>query len=196
MREKIKDFYENQKFARITRKVAEDWIELSRGYIVDFSNEFVVIQECDDFRLLGFNILPIKDFKQIRYNNNDKYYDKIMLLENEKKNIGIKTKVDITDWKSIFQSLRKKKKNVVVECENPKIDSFTIGPIKRITDKSVFIQYFNATGFLDEKPTKIEYKNISKIMFDDRYVDIFSKYTRERKKKKTKVNNVNRNYQD
>ncbi|MCA0133890.1 hypothetical protein [Winogradskyella alexanderae] len=190
MREKIKDFYKNQKFARITRKVAEDWDELSRGYIVDFSNDFVVIQECDDFRLLGFNILPIKDFKQIRYNNNDKYYDKIMLLENEKKNIGIKTKVDLTNWKSIFQSLRKKKKNVVVECENPKIDSFTIGPIKRITDKSVFIQYFNATGFLDEKPTKIEFKNISKIMFDDRYVDIFSKYTRERKKKKTTANNV------
>ncbi|TYA56793.1 hypothetical protein [Formosa maritima] len=190
MREKIKDFYENQKFARITRKVADDWDELSRGYIVDFSNDFVVIQECDDFRLLGFNILLIKDFKQIRHNNNDKYYDKIMLLENEKKNIGIKTKVDLTDWKSIFQSLRKNKKNVVVECENPEIDSFTIGPIKRISDKSVFIQYFNATGFLDEKPTKIEFKNITKIMFDDRYVDIFSKYTRERKKKKTTANNV------
>lgn len=193
MQEKIKDFYENQKFARITRNVAENWDELSRGYIVDFSNDFVIIQECDDFRLLGFNILPIKDFKQIRYNNNDKYYDKIMLLENEKKNIGIKTKVDLTDWKSTFQSLRKKKKNVVVECENPKIDSFTIGPIKRISDKSVFIQYFNATGFLDEKPTKIEFKNISKIMFDDRYVDIFSKYTRERKKKKLQPTMYNRN---
>ncbi|WP_445749877.1 hypothetical protein [Polaribacter sp.] len=190
MREKIKEFYENQKFARITRKVAEDWDELSRGYIVDFSNDFVVIQECDDFRLLGFNILPIKDFKKIRYNNNDKYYDKIMSLENEKKNIGIKTKVDLTDWKTIFQSFRKKKKNVIVECENPEIDSFTIGPIKRITEKSVFIQYFNATGLLNEKATKIEFENITKIMFDDRYIEIFSKYLRERKKKKTTANTV------
>ena len=190
MREKIKDFCENQKFARITRKVAEDWDELSRGYIVDFSNDFVVIQESDDFRLLGFNILPIKDFKNIRFNNNDKYYDKIMSLENEKKNIGIKTKMDLSNWKTIFQSLRKKKKNVIVECENPEIGSFTIGLIKRITEKNVFIQYFNATGLLNEKSTKIEFENITKIMFDDRYIEIFSKYLRERKKKKTTANTV------
>ncbi len=184
MKDKIKDFYDNQKFARITRKVAEDCDEISRGYIVDFSNDFVVIQECDDFRLLGFNIFPLNDFKEIRFNNNDKYYDKIMSFENEKKNIGIKTKVDLTDWKSVFYSLKKNKKNVIVECENPKIGSFTIGPIKRITDNNVFIQYFNAAGFLEDKPTKIEFDNITKIMFDDRYIDVFSKYTRERKKKK------------
>lgn len=189
MHDKIKDFYENQKFARITRRVAEDWDEISRGYIVNFSPEFVVLQECDDFELKGYNILPIKDFKEIRFNNNDKYYDKIMSLENEKKNIGIKTKLDLTDWKTIFKSLRKNKRNVAVECENPEIDTFTIGPIKRITDKNVFIQYFNATGILDEKPTKVELKNITKILFDDRYIDIFSKYLRERRKKTT-GNNV------
>jgi len=183
MEDKIKDFCENRKFARITRKVAEDWDEISRGYIVDFSKDFVVIQECDDFRLLGFNILPIKDFKSIRFNNNDKYYDKIMSLENEKENIGIKTKVDLSDWKNIFKSLRKNKKNVIIECENPEIGTFTIGPIKRITDKNVFIQHFNASGFFDEKLTKIGFENITKIIFDDRYIDVFSKYTRERKKK-------------
>ena len=182
MKDKIKDFYENQKFARITRRVAKDWDEISRGYIVDFSKDFVVIQECDDFRLLGFNILPITDFKSIRFNNNDKYYDKIMSLENEKENIGIKTKVDLSDWKNVFKSLRTNKKNVIIECENPEIGTFTIGPIKRITDKNVFIQYFNASGFLDEKLTKIEFENITKIMFDDRYIDIFSKYTKERKR--------------
>lgn len=189
MHDKIKDFYENQKFARITRNVAEDWDEISLGYIVDFSPEFIVLQECDDFELKGYNILPIKDFKEIRFNNNDKYYDKIMSLENEKKNFGIKTKLDLTDWKTIFKSLRKNKRNVAVECENPEIDTFTIGPIKRITEKNVFIQYFNATGILDEKPTKVELKNITKILFDDRYIDIFSKYLRERRKKTT-GNNV------
>jgi hypothetical protein len=185
MNDKIKDFYENQKFARITRKVADDWDEISRGYIVDFSPEFIVLQECDDFELKGYNILPIKDFTEIRFNNNDKYYDKIMSLENEKKNIGNKTKLDLTDWKTIFKSLRKNKRNIAVYCENPEFDTFTIGPIKRIMDKSVFIQYFNATGILDEKPTKIELKNITKILFDDRYIDVFSKYLRERRKKTT-----------
>lgn len=185
MYEKINHFYEKQKFARITRKVAEDWNEVSRGYIIDFSNDFVMLQECNDFKLTGFNILPIKGFKKIRYNKYDKYYDKIMALENEKENIGAKTKVDLTDWKSIFNSLKEKRKNIIIECENPEISTFTIGPIKKTTDKSVFIQYFDATGFIDEKPTKIKFKNITKIILDDRYIDVFSKYTRERKTKKT-----------
>lgn len=182
MIEKIKDFYGNQKFARITRIVAEDAEEISRGYIVDHSNDFIVLQECDDFRLLGFNILPIKDFIKIRYNNYDKYYDKIMCLEDEKKNIGLKIKVDLSDWKTIFQTLRKNKKNVIIECENTEINTFTIGLIKRITDEKVFIQYFNASGLLDTRFTKVEYRDISKVTFGDRYIDIFSKYLRERKK--------------
>lgn len=185
MHDRIKDFYENPKLVRITRKVGEDWDELSSGYIVDFSNELIVLQECGDFELQGFSILPIKDFTKIRFNNNDKYYDKIMSLENQKKNIGIKTKLDITDWKTALKSLRKNKKNIAIECESPEIATFTIGPIKRINNKSVSIHNFDASGFFDEKPTKIKLKNITKILFDDRYIDVFSKYLRERRKKTT-----------
>jgi hypothetical protein len=48
-----------------------------------------------------------------------------MNWENEKVKIGLKTKVDLKDWKSIFQSFQEKNMNVIVECENPKIETFT-----------------------------------------------------------------------
>ncbi|OJJ20161.1 hypothetical protein BKI52_16955 [marine bacterium AO1-C] len=186
IKEKIKKHHQDQKFARITRKVAKDWKEISRGYIVGYSDDFVVLQESDDFKLLGFNVLPVDHLLEIRYNHYDKYYDKIMGWEEEKDKIGLKTKVNLTDWKAVFKTFQKKKMSVIVECENPKINSFTIGQVKRITDKHVYILYFDAAGFLDEKPTKLKFENITKITFDDRYVDIFSKYTRKRKKRKKK----------
>jgi len=189
VREKIIEHYNDQKFSRITRKVGEDWDEVSRGYIVDYSDDFVVLQETDDFSVRGFNILPIKQFTKVRYNNNDKYYDKIMTWENEKDKIGLKTKADLTNWKTIFKTFQKRKMNLIIECEDPDINSFIIGPVKRVTEKKVFIHYFNAAGFFDEKPTGIKYENITKILFDDRYIDVFSKYTRERKKKKTNASN-------
>jgi hypothetical protein len=190
IRDKIKEHCEDQKFSRITRDVTDDWEDLSRGYIVDYSKKFVVTQESDDFKLLGFNIFPIQHISRIRYNSHDRYYDKIMAWENEKDKIGLKTKVDLTNWTTVFKTFQKKKMNVIVECEDPDIGSFTIGTVKRVTDKSVFVLYFDAAGFIDDKPTRIDYDDISKIMFDDRYVDIFSKYTRERKKKKTTTNKV------
>ena len=186
--DKIKEHCKSKKFSRITRDVTDVWDELSNGYIVDYSKNFVVIQESDDFKLLGFNIFPTQHISRIRYNNQDRYYDKILAWENEKDKLGLRTKVDLTNWKTIFKTFQKKKKNVIVECENPDIETFTIGTVKRVTDKSVFILYFDALGLLDDKPTRIDYDNISKVKFDDRYIEIFSKYTRERKKKKTTAN--------
>ena len=45
-------------------------------------------------------------------------------------------------------------------------------------------QYFDAAGFLDERPTKVKFSDITLVLFDDRYIDFFSKYLRNRKKKK------------
>ncbi len=182
MHKKIKIFCKKQKFTRISREVAKDCYETNNGYIVDFSKKFIIMQECYGFKLMGFILLPIKDLEKIRHNKCDKCHEKIMLLENETKNLALKTKLDLSDWQTVFQSLQKKKKNVIVECESPKIESFTIGSIKKITNKSVFIHYFDATGLLDKKPTEIKFKDITKVTFDDRYVDIFSKYVRKRKK--------------
>lgn len=184
IKEQIKDHYKKQKFARITRTVAEDWDLTSRGFIVDFSKDFIVLQETDDFALNGFCILPKKQIKKIRYNNFDRYYDKIMAWENEKSQIGLKTEVDLSSWKSIFKTFQNKKMTVIVECEDPDIETFTIGSVTDVTDKSVSIRYFDAAGFLDEKPTKVRFKRITSVSFDTRYADIFAKYTRKRKKKK------------
>ena len=183
MKERIKDFFENKKFARITRQVSVGSNEISRGYIVDFSNDFIVIQLTDDFKMLGYSILPIKDIREIRYNNHDKYYDKIMKWENEKEQIKLKTKILLKNWKSIFETFQANNSNIIIYCENPKIDSFTIGTIKKVTTKSVYILYFDANGFWDEEPTQINFANITNIVFDDRYIDVFSKYTRKRKNK-------------
>lgn len=180
---KIERQFRERHFSRITRKTSKYGEAINRGYIVDYSDIFIIFQETEDFKLLGFSIFPIKSLKKIRYNNYDKYYDNIMDWEHQKQNLGIKTKVDLSNWKSIFETLRQKEINVIVECENPDVYAFTIGPVVKITDRSVHIRYFNAEGIFDKKPTKIKFKNISKVVFGDRYIDIFSKYLREPEEK-------------
>jgi hypothetical protein len=184
IRDKLLDNLKKLRFTRITRKVCDDFEETSRGYVVDLSNDFVVIQETDDFKLLGFNIFPIKQIIKVRYNNHDRYYDKIMDWEKEKDFIGLKTKIDLTSWQSIFKTFQQYGMNIIVECENSEIGTFTIGSVQRVTKDAVYILYFDASGFIDAKPTRVDFKNISKIMYDNRYIDIFSKYLRKRKGKK------------
>jgi hypothetical protein len=82
-----------------------------------------------------------------------------------------------------FTSIKATGLNVIVECEAPSINTFTIGPIKKVLKNAVQILYFDAAGFSDSKPTSIKYNDITKVMFDDRYSNIFSKYIRYRKNK-------------
>jgi hypothetical protein len=179
----IKFHYDNKKYARLTRQVAKDCTEISDGYIVAYSKDFIILQETDDFRLLGYLVLPIAQIEEVRYNKVDKYYDKIMVWEKEADNVSLPYDIDLTNWNAIFKSIKSYKLNVIVECEDPEIDTFTIGPVVRITKNKVYISHFDAQGYIDEDPIAVEYADISKARFDERYANIFGKYTRHKKKK-------------
>lgn len=178
----IKYHYDKRKYTQLTRQVAEGHTERSSGYIVAYSKDFIILQEVNDFNILGYLVLPIAQLTEVRYNKADKYYDKIMVWEKEADKVSLPYDIDLTDWNTIFKSIRSYKLTVIVECEDPEVDTFTIGPIVRITKNKVYISYFDAHGYIDEDPIAVEYADISIVKFDDRYANVFGKYTRHKKK--------------
>lgn len=185
---KIKEHFENKKYCQITRATSDSSVEKSSGYIVDYSDSLVVLHEIHDFDFIGFNVLPTNLIKEIRYNRADKYFDKILTWEGAKEKIGSRHQLDLSNWSSLFKSLKKSGLIIIVECETAEINPFNIGPITKIAKDLVYIQYFDATGLLDEKPTAISFENITKVQFDARYINVFGKYLRHRKVKKLLTN--------
>jgi hypothetical protein len=183
MTEELKLHLELKHRVKITRKVSANSTEQSNGYILAFSEHFVLLQETDDFIIDGYAVFPLSTITRITFNRNDKYFDKIMRLEGKIKEVGIGYIVNLNSWPSVFKSLQQKKFNVIVKCEDPAIDSFDIGPIIKTGNKYVYIQYFDATGLLDNEPTTIDFDSITYLTFDNHYINIFSKYLRHRKKR-------------
>ena len=180
---KIKYHYENKKYCKILRKFAKNSRGETSGFIVDYSENFIIIQESNEFDILGYFVFPISTIEEIRYNNSDKYYEKILKEEKLIEKVGLKHKIELKNWQTIFESIKDCGLNVIIENENPEDETFDIGPITKITGKSVFINYFDAKGFLDDEETEIDWDKITLVKFDDRYVNIFSKYLRKRKQK-------------
>lgn len=87
-----------------------------------------------------------------------------------------KHKIDLTNWNSVFNSIRKLGFNVIVENENPEDKTFDIGPITKVSDSAVYIRYFDAQGFLNTESTKITWDLITVVKFEARYINTFSKY--------------------
>ena len=92
-----------------------------------------------------------------------------------------KHKIDLTNWTSIFKSIRLLGLNPIVENEDPNDESFDVGPITKVTKTSVYVRYFDSQGYLDKEPTKIPFNLITIVKFDGRYTNTMSKYLRERK---------------
>ena len=119
---------------------------ISNGYILGFSDDLLLIHSSDDFKIDGYEIFPVTQITKIRFNKSDVYFDKIMKWEKEFYKIGITYQVDLTSWKTAFQSIKKQSLNVIVECEQREVDSFNIDPIEKIGSKQVKIRFFDAEG--------------------------------------------------
>jgi len=173
----LQKHHEEKLYVRLTRGIK--YLEfISTGFILDISEKFILLQETDEFRILGYQIIPIKTIKHVRYNENDKTYEKILKEEDLLQKVNLKYKIDISNWKTITEDLKKIEICVISECEHPKTQSFCIGKIKKVNRKSISIHYFNAQGILDKEFTKNKFKKITKLSFDDYYANIFSKYVK------------------
>ena len=178
--EKIEKHQIEKNYVKIKRDVGNKSYILSHGYILDHSFDFVFLKENDDFLFNGFTIFPISSITKIRHNDYDKHFDFIMEQEGQKRLIEIPYQIDLESWESIFNSIKNTNLKCAVENENSDRFFFKIGELVKVKSRSFKILNFDPAGYLDNEPTKIKYKEISSVSFDDFYTNTMSKYLRIR----------------
>jgi hypothetical protein len=170
----------NKEYVQISRGFKSESFHDITGYILAYSNDFIMIASINDFTYSGFTCIPINTITEIRRNKTDEYFEMILKKESPK---GFKkiTKrydtIDITSFQTIFENLKKQKECVIVECEREKHGYFSIGYIQKNSNKNVTTNRFNAQGIL-LKPVKDKFKQITKITYQDNYSNTFKKYIR------------------
>lgn len=147
------------------------------GYIQLQSKKFVLLQANNEFSLDGYVIIPKRAFEAIRCNKYDKTSNKIHRAEGTlEKQYKVPDFVSLDNWEQLFFSLKDADFHVIIECENQEEPDFFIGPLQKIGKNSVSILNYDPTGQLDKKPSKISYKDITSITFDNQYSTVFRKY--------------------
>jgi len=147
------------------------------GFMLDMSDDFLLLQMVEGFQMDGYGIIRKDYFEAMSCNDYNKAYRDILKAEGViKKEYGLKKKVKLDTWKTIFKSLVKHDFHVIVECEDLQNPTFTIGPITKVGNKYVHIRYYDATGLLEKKSTKVKLEDITLVRFGDRYTQTFRKY--------------------
>jgi len=179
----LKRYQKDREYIKLYRNVTEGAADIY-GVITNMSKDFMQLVQVKDFSVDGEVITRQDHYDYIRCNKNDRTTRKILISEKrlpEKK--AIHTKVDLSSYSSIFKDLKKRDIHVVIECEDLKNPTFTIGAIREVSKKSLLVDNYNAKGILDKKPTKVKYEDITLIGFGDNYSTTFRKHLRPAKKK-------------
>ena len=132
----------------------------------------------EDFLIDGYSIRRFVDVTKVQIRE-DKCVE---ILKTEGISSGIQIpNIDISTWETVFSSLQKTNKNIIVAKENIKSDEteFVIGRIDKVYKKFVYIYHFDADGIWQEEPYRIPYSTITSVSFGTRYVETFSKYLEE-----------------
>ena len=142
-------------------------------YILDHSDKLFMGVEEDDFMLDGFQIRKISDLNKIEIKND------LCAKINEETNILAnicKPDVDISSWKTVFESL--KALNIFIIVENEKLDGesiFYMGYITEIKKTSVIFSHIDADGEWYDN-IEIPYSDVTSVTFNDRYSKTWQKY--------------------
>lgn len=144
-------------------------------YPLALTDKFVLGQAEDDFLLDGWSIRKISQIKKVARRADT--CDEINRLLGLKEKIE-KPPVDMTDWRSIFESLKAMDRFIIVEDERN--GQFVIGEIRDVRNNKLFFKGFDADGVWDADEDEIPFTQITSISWGTRYVDTWERYLRNR----------------
>ena len=151
------------------------------GYILDMSNNLLLMHRFDDFEPDGYTICRIRDIVKLRHGPYEEWFDH--MLRSEKLLSGLKLPhcINLSTVETAIRSIADFYEQMVIECEDEKgaIEDFYIGRLVNTQTRNIYFQDFDALGYWSKTPKSIKIAEITKIQFDTPYIKVFSKYTRE-----------------
>ena len=128
------------------------------------NEKFILGQEEDDFILDGYFIRRIPQLRKVEIKT-DKCNEINRML-------GIAAQVavpdvDISSWRSIFESLAKLDEYIIIEDNINR--QFAIGEIEKVLKDRLYFRRFDADGIWDENSIEIRYSTITSVEWASRY---------------------------
>ena len=135
------------------------------------NDKFIMGQSEEDFSLDGYCIRKISHLKKVEIKDDKcNEINKMFGITDQ----VIKPDVDISSWRSIFESLSKLDTYIVIEDDFN--EQFAIGIIEKVLKDKLYFKPFDADGVWDEVGLEIRYSQITSVLWDTRYAQYWKRY--------------------
>jgi hypothetical protein len=170
-----------QELVSIYRELIDD--DPIEGFILDFSEKFMLIHYEYEFFLDGFRILRNSDITNAKVGSTNSFHRKLMKADNQLKELQIPFKINLENIKNTIQAISANRSLFVIEIEKEDTEQFLFGNVDKIVRNKVHFKHMDGTGTWLKDTIVIDSDEITMIQFDSNYLKKYEKHVMEKERK-------------
>lgn len=175
IRKRIEKAVKSRQICRIYTEYEPE--EPSRFLPLAISEELVYMIKDGDPEAYGYSIRSLDVIQKVKMEDGEVK----TASKEEMEHVKEAPELNIADWPSVFQTLGKYGKVVIVESEKlaKKDGRYAVGRIEKVGKKQVTIRYYGPDTVWENKRWKIPYENVTWVTVDSRYAEVLNRYVPE-----------------
>lgn len=176
MESELADFVGTRQHIQIRRSFSAN--ESFSGYLLALSDSLGLMHIFHDFSPDGYIVFRTRDVLDVRSNESDDFFHRIIKAEGLQSGLDLRLHVDLKSMRTAITSIHAQFGRLIVECERkkPEDDEFYIGQLSAVSTTKIYMNEFDAAGVWCEEPAEISIRNITLVQFESPYLQMFWKY--------------------
>lgn len=178
IRQQLAAAAEERRQVRITR--VDPYSEPVHGIPLALGRKLLLLLEVNTDLLVpdGFTVVRMEDVAEVGSDEWDRFADRVLADESLLPAPGTVSELRLGSWAQLLADLHARGERVSVECE-PHEDAYFLGAILRAGRDQVEIRHIDPAGRWEEESWSIAYRDLTRVRFGSRYIDVFSRYAGE-----------------
>lgn len=145
-----------------------------QGFILEYSEDLLLLQYISDFRIDGLLVLRVSDITEILCDKTNRLQMKILINEGIFEKVDFKTNYNLSGWSSVFSGIAPEFELITIEDEPYSI--IMIGKLEQVKEESVVIHEFTGAARWLEDMSEMYFEDISSFQVGNHYAAMYQRY--------------------
>lgn len=146
------------------------------GYVLAVSDELMVLQYVNDFRLDGIKVLRVADISDAESSETTEFQQELLIGEGLEQQVQFDAKFNAASWASILAQFASTYPIMIIECENSDENSFVIGRVVAVHEDRVEMLGFAGNGSWDEEAVVLSFEDLTSCQVGSNYLNVYQRY--------------------
>jgi hypothetical protein len=147
-----------------------------QGFVLESSQQLVVLQYVYDFHLDGLMVLRVDDISEVEVSATSVFQKGLLAQEGLEDQVPFESRFELQNWRTLISQLAKEHPLMILECEAGEEKDFLIGRVEEITTTGVRFKHFSGAATWADSPVQLKYGDITCCQVGSNYANFYQRH--------------------